>query len=256
MRQTTTPIQLSTSPDQITMFDEPAVAPPPNATPRAHTSTAPESDVLTPCGGESQTSAITALSAVLHNIPCTAASPSTHTPSAAYEIDLDPSQIRVSVSVGALAHGTITDEAADAALTEDLRRRGQLAPVTVRPLGDRTFELIDGHRRVRAHDAVMRGADPSAACRATIRAVVRQVTPLDAAVARLAELDHQRDLCALERAVAVGHVYTLARADRPALTTREFAASVNRAHGATSEQIRITEHITARAAGCRGSRAP
>ena len=248
MRQTTTPLPLPTSPDQLNMFGEAATPSLADVPERASTSTAVEFRASMPRDSACQNSTIRVPPSVASNVPGAAASPSATTPSDARELDLDPSQIRM----GAFAGCTISDDQADTALADDLRSRGQLSPVTVRPLADGVFELVDGHRRVRAHAAVRADGDASGACRPTIRAIVRQVTPLDAAIARLAESDHQRHLCALDRALAVGYVYTLARADNPALTTREFAALLNRALGATSEQIRITEHVTRELLGAAG----
>jgi hypothetical protein len=155
-------------------------------------------------------------------------------------MELDPS----SIEPGPAASYMVPDDDADARLVTDLRDRGQLSPITVCPIGDGQYRMIDGHRRLRAHAAATTMAEGPGKCGSTLRAIVRQVTDLDAALENLADADHRRRRCALESAHDIASTYALAVQQSPRLTLREFGTSVGRAFGTVSEQIRIAELVT------------
>ena len=156
------------------------------------------------------------------------------------EVELDPSRIQLDDP----ARCVVPDDQEDARLAEDLRARGQVEPIIVRPLGDGRFEIVDGRRRVRLHTAIMATPETSGACQPEVRAIVRHVTPLDAAVARLSAADFAGRLCALEAAHEVASTYHLAAQQDSNLTMRDFGTSISRAFGTVSEQIRIAKVVT------------
>ena len=68
-------------------------------------------------------------------------------------------------------------------LMESIRINGILSPVLVRPIGNDTYEMVSGHRRL--HAAVMLGMD-------TVPAIIREMTD-DEAVVKMVDANIQRE---------------------------------------------------------------
>jgi ParB/RepB/Spo0J family partition protein len=118
------------------------------------------------------------------------------------------------------------DEAALAELTESVRAHGILQPVLVRPVQD-GFELIAGHRRLRAAEAA--GLD-------RIPALVRDLDDRQSLEAQVVENLQREDLHPLEEAdgyrrLVADHGYTVA----------ELATKVSRSQSYIYGRIRLAE---------------
>ena len=68
-------------------------------------------------------------------------------------------------------------------LMESIRINGILSPVLVRPIGNDTYEMVSGHRRM--HAAMMLGMD-------TVPAIIREMTD-DEAVVKMVDANIQRE---------------------------------------------------------------
>lgn len=120
---------------------------------------------------------------------------------------------------------TIFDEDSLAELTFSIKEIGLLQPVVVRPLGDDTFELIAGERRLRA---------TKEAGLLSIPAIIRTTDDADMLRDALLENLHRADLNPLEEAAA----YSQMLADF-GCTQEELASRVGRSRPQVSNTLRL-----------------
>lgn len=126
---------------------------------------------------------------------------------------------------------SVFDEEALAELSFSIKEIGLLQPVVVRPLGDDTFELIAGERRLRAtKDAGL----------ATIPAIIRTTDDADMLRDALLENLHRADLNPLEEAAA----YSQMLADF-GCTQEELATRIGRSRPQISNTLRLLKLPTA-----------
>ena len=132
-------------------------------------------------------------------------------------------------------------------LMESIRINGILSPVLVRPIGNDTYEMVSGHRRM--HAAMMLGMD-------TVPAIIREMTD-DEAVVKMVDANIQREeLLPSEKAFAYKMKMDAMRrqAGRPAKdNSRQFVGNfetadvVGKENGESGRQvqryIRLTELI-------------
>ena len=132
-------------------------------------------------------------------------------------------------------------------LMESIRINGILSPVLVRPIGNDTYEMVSGHRRM--HAAMMLGMD-------TVPAIIREMTD-DEAVVKMVDVNIQREeLLPSEKAFAYKMKMDAMRrqAGRPAKdNSRQFVGNfetadvVGKENGESGRQvqryIRLTELI-------------
>lgn len=120
---------------------------------------------------------------------------------------------------------SVFDEEALAELSFSIKEIGLLQPVVVRPLGDDTFELIAGERRLRAtKDAGL----------ATIPAIIRTTDDADMLRDALLENLHRADLNPLEEAAA----YSQMLADF-GCTQEELATRIGRSRPQVTNTMRL-----------------
>ena len=132
-------------------------------------------------------------------------------------------------------------------LIESIRINGILSPVLVRPIGNDTYEMVSGHRRM--HAAMMLGMD-------TVPAIIREMTD-DEAVVKMVDANIQREeLLPSEKAFAYKMKMDAMRrqAGRPSKdNSRQFVGNfetadvVGKENGESGRQvqrfIRLTELI-------------
>ena len=132
-------------------------------------------------------------------------------------------------------------------LIESIRINGILSPVLVRPIGNDTYEMVSGHRRM--HAAMMLGMD-------TVPAIIREMT-YDEAVVKMVDANIQREeLLPSEKAFAYKMKMDAMRrqAGRPSKdNSRQFVGNfetadvVGKENGESGRQvqrfIRLTELI-------------
>ena len=132
-------------------------------------------------------------------------------------------------------------------LMESIRINGILSPVLVRPIGNDTYEMVSGHRRM--HAAMMLGMD-------TVPAIIREMTD-DEAVVKMVDANIQREeLLPSEKAFAYKMKMDAMRrqAGRPSKdNSRQFVGNfetadvVGKENGESGRQvqrfIRLTELI-------------
>jgi ParB family transcriptional regulator, chromosome partitioning protein len=109
----------------------------------------------------------------------------------------------------------VFDDAALRELASSILARGLKQPITVRPIGGDTYQVVMGERRWRAH-CLLRDEDKLE--EATILAFVRRTTDEDVAVDAIVENLTRADLTVLEEANAFQHLldagYSVARIAR------------------------------------------
>ena len=105
-------------------------------------------------------------------------------------------------------------------LMESIRINGILSPVLVRPIGNDTYEMVSGHRRM--HAAMMLGMD-------TVPAIIREMTD-DEAVVKMVDANIQREeLLPSEKAFAYKMKMDAMRrqGERQDLTSRQFVEKLS-----------------------------
>lgn len=150
-------------------------------------------------------------------------------------------------------HQARADEGDVEALADSVERDGLLQPITLRPLpaheierrghGDARYEIIAGHRRFAAYQALARRgghARPTA-----IPAIVRRdVSDVEAVLLRAVENAQRLDLSAIERAWEIATIGAmLEEAGEPA-TDRQIGGLIRLSHGPVSEYRLIGRTIT------------
>ncbi|MDQ6951292.1 MAG: ParB/RepB/Spo0J family partition protein [Mariprofundales bacterium] len=113
------------------------------------------------------------------------------------------------------------------ALTESIRRNGVLTPVLLRARQDETYELIAGERRWRA--AKLAGL-------ATIPAVVREVSDVEALSFAIVENEQRDDLSAIESAYAYQRLI-----DEFGFSQQQVAESVGASRSQVSNLLRLQQ---------------
>jgi ParB/RepB/Spo0J family partition protein len=118
------------------------------------------------------------------------------------------------------------DEASLAELAEDIGRRGVLQPVLVRPIEDR-FEIVFGERRWRASKL---------AGLATIPAMIRRMTDLEALEAAIIENQKRADVHPLEEADAYRRLH-----EKHGQDVDEIAAKVGKSRAHIYGRLKLCE---------------
>lgn len=123
----------------------------------------------------------------------------------------------------------IFDEAALKELAESIRTHGILSPLLVRPLNERSFEIVAGARRYRA-------AQIAEADSAPVRIV--NLTDAEALEAQLIENLQRKDVHPLEEAQGFRALLNL---DTPKYSVEQIAAKCGKHPGYVLSRIRLTE---------------
>lgn len=127
----------------------------------------------------------------------------------------------------------IFEEAALKELAESIRAHGILSPLLVRPLNERSFEIVAGARRFRA--ALMAEVDS-----APVRIV--NLTDAEALEAQLIENLQRKDVHPLEEAQGFRALLNL---DEPKYSVEQIAAKCGKHPGYVLSRIRLTELTSA-----------
>ena len=127
----------------------------------------------------------------------------------------------------------IFEEAALKELAESIRTHGILSPLLVRPLNERSFEIVAGARRYRA--AQMAEVDS-----APVRIV--NLTDAEALEAQLIENLQRKDVHPLEEAQGFRALLNL---DSPKYSVEQIAAKCGKHPGYVLSRVRLTELVSA-----------
>ena len=123
----------------------------------------------------------------------------------------------------------IFDEAALKELAESIRSQGVLSPLLVRPLNERSFEIVAGARRYRAAQL---------AEAATVPVRIVNLTDAQALEAQLIENLQRRDLHPLEEAQGFRALLNL---EVPKYSIEQIAARTGKSPGYVAQRVKLTE---------------
>ncbi len=123
----------------------------------------------------------------------------------------------------------IFEDAALKELAASIRSQGVLSPLLVRPLNDRSFEIVAGARRYRA--AQLAESE-------TIPVRIVQLTDAEALEAQLIENLQRRDVHPLEEAQGFRALLNL---DEPKYSIEQIAAKTGKSPGYVAQRIKLTE---------------
>src|SRR5271157_6151906 len=125
----------------------------------------------------------------------------------------------------------IFDDAALKELAASIRSQGVLSPLLVRPLTERSFEIVAGARRYRA--AQLAEAE-------TVPVRIVNLTDAEALEAQLIENLQRRDVHPLEEAQGFKALLNL---EDPKYTIEQIAAKVGKSPAYCAARVRLTELI-------------
>jgi ParB/RepB/Spo0J family partition protein len=115
-------------------------------------------------------------------------------------------------------------------LVASVKARGVAQAILVRPNGDGTYQIVFGERR-------WRGAKQAGLT--TIKAEVRELDDLEAALEQLAENMDRKDLTSLEKAKALGRALGAAKRQGVRLGQREWAARLGKSQATVSKYLTL-----------------
>jgi len=123
----------------------------------------------------------------------------------------------------------IFDDAALKELAESIRSQGVLSPLLVRPLNERSFEIVAGARRYRAAQL---------AEAATVPVRIVNLTDAQALEAQLIENLQRRDVHPLEEAQGFRALLNL---EEPKYSIEQIAAKVGKSPAYVAQRLKLTE---------------
>ncbi len=115
-------------------------------------------------------------------------------------------------------------------LTASVKARGVAQAILVRPKDDGTYQIVFGERRWRA---------AKDAGHTTIKAEVRELDDLEAALEQLAENMDRKDLTSLEKAKALRRALDAAKGQGVRLGQREWAARLGKSQATVSKYLTL-----------------
>jgi ParB family transcriptional regulator, chromosome partitioning protein len=121
------------------------------------------------------------------------------------------------------------DETALKELAESIRAQGVLSPLLVRPLNERSFQIVAGARRYRA--AQLAGQD-------TVPVRIVQLTDAQALEAQLIENLQRRDVHPMEEAQGFKALLDL---EEPQYTVEQIAAKTGKSPAYVAQRLKLTE---------------
>src|SRR6266545_3737697 len=115
-------------------------------------------------------------------------------------------------------------------LTASVKARGVSQAILVRPNEDGTYQIVFGERRWRA---------AKQAGHTTIKAEIRQLDDLDAALEQIAENMDRKDLTSLEKAKALRRALDAAKRQGVRLGQREWAARLGKSQATVTDAVHL-----------------
>jgi ParB/RepB/Spo0J family partition protein len=121
-------------------------------------------------------------------------------------------------------------------LAQSIQEKGLLQPISVREIGDGTYKLLAGGRRMAA---ILKSKIGTVPC------IIRESDDIDEKEVELYENIHRKDLVWHERAGLEKEIEALKTAQNPNWTQREQAQLLNTSLGSVNRRLQLAEYIDA-----------